>query len=65
VSSAISESGVESAKSVRSVGSERPVIRIKRLSAGKIHWVSSMGEGLNWFWFGRRKESEADILGYR
>lgn len=68
VSSAISESIVESAESmesVGSVGSERPVIRIKSLSAGKIHWVSSMGEVLNWFWFGRRKESEANILGCR
>jgi hypothetical protein len=40
--------------------SPRPVIRIKRLSAGKIHWVSGAGKGLNWYWFGRRKNSESD-----
>jgi hypothetical protein len=65
VSSAISETSVDGMESMGGVRSERPVIRIKRLSAGKIHWVSSMGKGLNWFWFGRRKESGAGIIGYR
>ena len=65
VSSAISEwSIVESIDSVESTASTRPVIRLKRLmSNGKIHWVSSVSKGLNWYWFGRRSKSESDIQG--
>ncbi|RDI80334.1 hypothetical protein Vi05172_g9701 [Venturia inaequalis] len=64
-----SESSVESTSSIRSIrsiasarsesstsstGSERPTIRLKSLSAGKIHWIDGVGKGkgLNWFWFG-------------
>lgn len=64
VSSVSSVSSVGSVRSVSSgsststssTGSERPVIRLKRLSAGKIHWSDGGGKGkekgLNWFWFG-------------
>jgi hypothetical protein len=65
ISSASSKrSSVDSIDSMQSTSS-RPIIRIKRLSAGKIHWVSSVGKGLNWYWFGRRNKSESDISEYR
>lgn len=66
VGSASSESSLNSTSST---GSERPVIRLKRLSAGKIHWVDGVGKGkgLNWFWFGLgRSRSGDDVLrGFR
>lgn len=65
-----SESSVGSVDSMGGTGSstriERPVIRLKRLSAGKIHWVDGMGKGLNWFWFGLgRSRSEVNVLAVR
>jgi len=71
VSSAVSEWSTSTVESVglttsttsTSTTTTRPVIRIRRLSNGKIHWVSGVTKGLNWYWFGRRNKLDVDMQG--